>query len=149
MKVRVIFLITMLHICFVVKAQNHKLPDNYLGFGWIVGFGYDRAFFPSDNLHKIPTAKDFFKQRKKYGIRVNEEDNAYEALKQSEIVKIKRKGKVDTLYVTPVLAFYKIYDIESLKPHSEMLQVYSYKGKVDSVFYQFGMDFELKLSVIK
>lgn len=146
MKTKIILLLATLHLNFATHAQQGNLPDNFLGFGWIVGFGYDRAFFPSEKLNKVPTVEEFFKQKKKYGVRVNEEQNAYEALQQSKIAKIKRDGKADTLYVTPVVAYFKIYKKFENK---EMLQVYSYKGKVDSVFYQFGIDFNLQLSVIK
>jgi len=150
MKTKIVLLFAVIHLSLATYAQQGELPDSFLGFGWIVGFGYDRAFFPSEKLNRVPTVEDFFKQKKKYGVRVNEEQNAYEALQQSKIAKVKRDGKADTLYVTPVVASFKIYtDGYKSREKLEMLQVYCYKGKVDSVFYRFDIDFELELSVIK
>lgn len=150
MKAKIILLLVAVQLSFKNYAQKVELQDNFLGFGWIVGFGYDRAFFPSEKLNKIPTIGDFFKQKRKYGFRVNEEQNAYEALQQSGIARIKREDKNDTLYITPVIASFRIFKNSYIsKERKEMLQVYSYKGKQDSVFYYIDMDFELQLSVIK
>lgn len=159
---RHIILLILLSGFFSLHAQekSKKLPDTFLGYGWVVGFPYDIAFIPSERPDTVPTSEDYFVQRNKYGIRLNDEEKAIEALRKARIYPIKwHTGEKDSLEIIPVMAYYSLRYIDyarfridtskvKFEPYSEMLQVYSYKGKTDSVFYRFGMYYNLELRVL-
>lgn len=146
-------------LCFTSNAQQFDLPKNYLGFGWLVSFPYDDAFIPSEKTNSLPTVEEFFKQKTKYGVRLNEEDSVIAAIRRSNMrYNIKwHTGDTSYIKVVPVLAYYSLdYVFDNVidttsdkKPYSEMLQVYYYRNKVDSVFYRFGMDYNFQFRPIE
>lgn len=157
----IMLIITMLSLLSLYAQQkNDNLPDTFLGYGWLVGFPYDITFILSERSDKTPTIEDYFEQKYKYGIRINSEDEVLEVLHQGHFYPIRwHNGGNDSLEIIPVMAYYSLYyrDISSLKrdttkvkfePYHEMLQVYFYKDKSDSVFYRFGMDYDIELRVI-
>ncbi len=97
-------------VCFLpTKAQGQKgsLPEKYIGYGWVVGFPYDNAFIPSNTPDKAPTVENYFVQKNKQGIRVNEDENAVFALSQGKFCQIKtRTGQRDSILVVPVMAYW-------------------------------------------
>lgn len=149
--------------CFIqLNAQDKRLPDNYLGFGWVVVFGYDIAFFSSNEISEFPTIDDFFEQKNKYGIRINEESSSVFALKECFYTYVLNHEKMpDSLQIIPVIASYNLYysDFSNMKfaneeakinfkPYGEMMQVYTYNSIRDSVLYKFGMGYDFKFRAI-
>jgi hypothetical protein len=152
------FYTVILFFSVAVNAQQMDLPKKFLGFGWLVAFPYDIAFIPSDNLNQAPTVRDFFKQKRKYGLRLNDEDSVIAALRPGKHLPIKwHTGDTDYIQVIPVLAYYKLdyvfsksrTDMSPGVDYSEMLQVYYYRNKVDSVFYRFGMEYDFDFHIIR
>lgn len=131
------------------ETQLDRLSNSFLGFGWLVGFPYDAVFIPSQTPYHPPSIKDFFKQKNKYGIRLNEESEVEYLLSQGVELKLCGvDGDSFGVDIKPVLAYYSVEYInlpksqggnELLKPYSEMLQVFKYQNRVDSVMYRFGM----------
>lgn len=99
-------------------------------------------------------------QKNKFGIRVNDDENAISALAQGQFYPVKtRLRQNDSLLIVPVMAYYSLQygnvstgNADSskvgLKPYNEMLQVYTYKGNLDSVFYRITLDVDLRVRVI-
>lgn len=151
------FCFSMLFCIITINAQQADLPKTFIGYGWLVAFPYDIAFIPSEQIDYSPTVKDFFKQKKKYGVRLNGEDSVTAALDYTQHYPIKyHDGDTNYIQVVPVMAYYKLDYIFSksnavlnIEPYSEMLQLYSYQDKVDSVFYRFGMDYDFHFRIIQ
>jgi hypothetical protein len=156
------YLFVLLSLCIPLRAHDDdKLEKEFLGFGWVVGVSVDLVFVPSDRFDKLPTIEDYFNQTNKYGLRVNEEENAIEALNYSRRLPIKwRDNEEDSIDITPVIASYTLYDKEysvikrdtgqvHLAPYHQMNRIYYYNNEVDTVTYRFGIDFELDLKVIR
>lgn len=140
---KLLVVIFLLLISCYVRAQQKDSIQFFLGTGWIVGVSTDIVFVPCNSSTKLPSVDDFFKEKNKYGLRLNNVDGA--AIANSYCFErkiITPKEGASTICITPVVATYKLAHVDDeSKGVYESGRTYKYKNISDTVKYTVNLHY--------
>ncbi len=132
-----------------LKAQDipEDIPVKFNGYGWIVEFNYDVAFFPSPQPDSISTFESFCNQDTLFGIRLNGNESIDNDI-INRLIPLVQIDSVIALRIIPVLAYYNLefFNVTFASDNEDerrnqsklMLQQFKWKGKTRNYYYRFG-----------